>query len=411
MSDLAAASEAMKVPEPLVERSARAWAAASGASYEDVVAGWGGGTAVATAPIEAAATEAEADNEPETETETETAPQTPPEPAAPATPATPAPVPVAAAVEVEPEVAVEPLPLGQRLKLAGRIGAWTGAVLGLLGVVLASTWLLGLASLAGEEGAYAPAVEVTASRFIVGVTLLSVVFGVVVATFSRAAAGWVAPGAKLEGRFTLTVMLGAVLGAVLGLGSGAVMLSAFSEPIEGMEGVTLMRVVPAVFVVLLGGAVLGWLTSALVQVAAVPTGVDDEDAAEIDEVRGRLAAAVSIPVAAVVLLALLVIPLGLVFVRSNEMASGGAALLAVFAAIAILGISTLSASRPTMRISFGEFLVAVAGIATVVVIVFAVFQTRAGPEEEEAAEEETATEETVPDGTATTGTTTATTEG
>src|SRR5690606_38300704 len=106
----------------------------------------------------------------------------------------------------------------------------------------------------------------------------------------------------------------------------------------------------------------------------------------------RLRAALSIPLAAVLLLALIVIPLGLVFIRSNEMASGGAALLAIFAAGSILGIAAISASRPTMRTTFGEFLVAVAGVATVVLISFALSQTPADPPEE-AAEEPAATEE------------------
>ncbi len=282
------------------------------------------------------------------------------------------------------------------MALAGKIGAWTGAVLGLLGVVLSATWLLGLASVAGEEGAYAPAVEVVPARFLAGVTLISILFGVVVATFSRAAAGWTREGGGLQGRFAATVILGAVLGLALGLAAGAVMLGGFGEPIEGSDpAVTLLRVMPSVFVVLIGGALLGWLTSALVQVVGVPVGVDDAAAAEISEVRGRLSAAVSIPVAALILLALLVLPLGLVFIRSNEMASGGAAVLAVFAAGAILGVASLSASRPQMRVTVGEVLLAVAGIATVVLIIFAVIQTQAGPHEEVPASPEGAQESAV----------------
>jgi len=175
------------------------------------------------------------------------------------------------------------------------------------------------------------------------------------------------------------------------------MLSGFGEAIEGAEQPTyLLRIVPSVFVVLVGGALLGWLTSVLVQVIGVPMGVAEEDATEISEVRGRLSAAVSIPAAALVLLLLLVLPLGIVFIRSNEMASGGAAVLAVFAAAAILGIATMSASRPTMRVTFGEVLVAVAGIATVVLIIFAVIQTQSGPHEEEEAEAEAPAEEVEP---------------
>ena len=41
MSDLlSAAAQAMGVPEPIAERSARARAAASGQSYEDILAAW-----------------------------------------------------------------------------------------------------------------------------------------------------------------------------------------------------------------------------------------------------------------------------------------------------------------------------------------------------------------------------------
>lgn len=398
---LTAAAQAMNIPEPLVERSARARAEATGSEYEEVLAAWAGGEAMAAAapaPAETVSTESDDVADEAAPAEEPVAGASPaPEPAQPA--AAPE-YPFLVAVVEETEEAVEPLPLGVRVGLAGRIGAWTGAILGLLGLVLASTWMLGVASVAGEEGAYGPAVEVTASRFLLGATVLSVVFGVVVATLSRAAAGWVDPGARLEGRSSATIGLGAIVGLVLGLAAGAVMTSAFSEPIEGVEGVALMRIIPAIFVVLLGGAFLGWLTAGLVQVIGVPAGINSLDAAEIADVRGRLSAAFSIPLAAVLLLAMLVLPLGVVFIRSNEMATGGAAVLAVFAAAAILGIATMSASRPTMRISFGEFLVAAAGIATVVLIIFAVIQTRAGPAEEveteeveEASEEDSATEE------------------
>lgn len=398
MSDqLAAAAQAMGVPQPIVERSARAWATASGASFDDVIAGWAGGEVVASAPAAAPApaetAQASETGTSETETPAETAatPQAPPVAAA-----QPAPIPVPAAAVVEPEEPVAPLPLGDRVRLGGRIGAWTGAVLGLFGLVLASTWLLSAASIAGEEGAFTPAMEVTTSRLILAVTLLSIIFGIVVATLSRAAAGWVDRGAALESRWGITVVMGSILGLVLGVAAGAVMVSAFSEPVEGAEGVGLMRLVPMVIVTLLGGAFLGWLTSTLVQVVGVPAAVEEEAVAEIAEVRGRLRAAVSIPLAALVLLGLLVLPLGLTFIRSNEMAPGvGAAILAIFAAASILGVAAMSTSRPTMRISWGELMIAVAGIATVVLIVFAVIQTRAGPPEEEAATETTvATTET-----------------
>lgn len=111
MSDqLGAAAQALGIPEAIVERSARARAEASGQSYEDVLAAWAGGEAVAApAPTEAQTSEpAEPATEPPTETP---APEETPQPATPATPAE-APRPAAvgpppAPARVSPEEALE----------------------------------------------------------------------------------------------------------------------------------------------------------------------------------------------------------------------------------------------------------------------------------------------------------------
>src|SRR5690606_40781880 len=75
--------------------------------------------------------------------------------------------------------------------------------------------------------------------------------------------------------------------SVLGVAAGAVMVSAFGEPIEGAEGMVLMRIVPALFVVALGGAALGWLTAALVQVIGVPVGVGERSEEHTSELQSR----------------------------------------------------------------------------------------------------------------------------
>lgn len=84
MSDdlLARAAEAMGIPEPLAERSARARAEASGQSYEDILAAWAGGQAVAAAAEAQAGTEAEAPAEEEPAAEAEPEPAAEPAPAA-----------------------------------------------------------------------------------------------------------------------------------------------------------------------------------------------------------------------------------------------------------------------------------------------------------------------------------------
>ena len=97
MSDLATAAAAMGIPEPIAERSARAWATATGQSYEDILAAWAGGQAAAAAPA-AAPPEPSAEAVPEAPAEAAE-----PEPAAtPATPAAPRPAPAPAPAAVTP---------------------------------------------------------------------------------------------------------------------------------------------------------------------------------------------------------------------------------------------------------------------------------------------------------------------
>lgn len=116
MSDLSAAAEAMGLPEALVERSAEARAAETGASVEEILAQWAGGEAAVSSPASEAsagggaaegdgggtATEEEA---PEEEEQAEPAPPTPvietPEPTT-----GEAPAPAAAAGPYRPPVLV-----------------------------------------------------------------------------------------------------------------------------------------------------------------------------------------------------------------------------------------------------------------------------------------------------------------
>jgi mono/diheme cytochrome c family protein len=103
---LSDAAAALGLPEALVQRSAEARAAESGASVDDILAAWAGGEGVASAPpaepeAEPAAEEAAPD---EPEAAEEAAPPTPvvePEPTAAAPPAAPAAAPTRAPVPAE----------------------------------------------------------------------------------------------------------------------------------------------------------------------------------------------------------------------------------------------------------------------------------------------------------------------
>jgi hypothetical protein len=187
-------------------------------------------------------------------------------------------------------------------------------------------------------------------------------------------------------------LLGAVLGGVLGLGAGAA-LASFGQPVESASELIQLPVVAAIFVVAIGGGVLGWIVAAVVQVLGVPAAVEGSE--EVTRVQSRLTGAIAVPVAGIVALFLLVLPLAIVLIRSNHLASGGAAILAILASASILAVASLSASRPGMRISRGEFLLALGGIGVVVMIVFAVMLAR-NPDALHSEDEATATEETAP---------------
>lgn len=381
---LAQAAAALNAPEAIVKRSAEARARAGGLSTDEVLAAWAGGGSVAAAPAVSAPAPTAQPAMTEVAQPASTAPPAPtPEPAIEAS--QDAAVAIAGPLVVEEVEVFEPVPLGQRVRTAGRIGAWTGALLGVIGALVASPWLLTAASLDGAEGDFSPSVLVTGSRFVLATALLSVVFGLIVATLSRTLTGWLRPGASLAGHHGVTRVIGAGTGLVLGLAAGSVLTSAFGLPVEGTEGLITLPVLSALIVVLLGGAVLGWITAALVQVVGVPASLFESESHEVDAVRARLGSAIGVPLAGIIALVVLVAPFAYVLIEANHMASGGAAVLAIIVSASILGIAGIAASRPGMKIRRGEFVVALGGIGVVVLIVVAVFLARSegGQEEEE----------------------------
>jgi len=171
------------------------------------------------------------------------------------------------------------------------------------------------------------------------------------------------------------------------------MLNGFGTPVEGSDPVLVqLPVLATLFVMIIGGAILGALTALVPQVLGVPVAVDDDDAEEVQTVKSRLRHAVSIPVAGLLLLVLLVLPFAFALIESNHFAPGvGGAIVAIIAAGGVLGFSALAGSRPEMRISFGDLMVAVIGIGVVLLIIISVlFATQGDDHAEEPAQEEAA---------------------
>lgn len=374
----------MGIPPELVQRSAAARAAVDGTSVDDIIAAWAG-----DAPAPAPTTSAP---EPTSEPEPAAAePQAAEEPAAAVAvieePALPQPE-VTADYEPEPEEELEPVALGTRLKTAVRVGAWTGAALGVVGFLVASAFWAPNASVLPDSG---PVIEVNPTSVIIGIALVSVVFGAIVAGMSRAATAWTNPAMQLSSSKAGTAWLGAGLGLILGVVAGA-MLNGFGTQVENADPAAVqLPVLATLFVMVIGGALLGALTALLPQFLGVPVAVDEADTDEARTVRQRLGNALSIPLVGLLILVLLVLPFAYALIESNHVAPGlGGAIVAVVAAGGILGFAALAGSRPQMKISFGDVVWALLGIGTVLVIIISVLFYNSGDEHEEESPEEEA---------------------
>jgi len=378
---LTAAASALDVPEPLVERSAAARATANGTSVDDVLSAWAGGApAAATAPASAATEEQEAPAPAETAAEPAAveAPEPEPEPV----PSPQVALPATVVAVAEPEITLEPIPMRRRVRTAMRVGAWTGAGLGLIGFVVAANWWAGSATVTGE-GPFSPVIHADTNGVIIGAALVSLVFGAVIASLSRAAAAWANPGMQLSNSPSSTAWIGALIGLSLGVVAGAALTSGFGTPVEGLEGVVQLPVLSTIAVMAIGGAVLGGLTAAVTQGLGVPVALPEGDGAEIEDVRRRLGAAFGIPLTAVLLLLILVLPFAWALIESNHLTSGGAAVVGILTAGGILGFASLAGTKPNIRLSLGEVMVALIGIGTLLVFILAVLFARSPAEESE----------------------------
>ena len=366
---LAAAAGTMNVPEALVKRSAEARSKATGASVDEVLEAWAGGAA---AP--AAAPPPAAPPEPESASASESAPAAAPaeeEAAAPPEVAAPAPVAVAVFEEIEddPVVAVG---LRERVRAGGRVGMGFGLVAATFVMIFSAQWLLARSgSTQSETGDLTFGFSVVAGSFLFGSALLGAFVGGVGAAFVRAVTGWRDAGMRLVASPASSVVIGAVAGAVTGVVVAAVVTGSGTVDVAD-EAVTRIPLLPTLLWTLFGWVGGGWLIGALVHYFGVPDGLGEAELAEGTTVSRRLGTAFSLPVVSLLTILMVVLPAAWVFIQFP----GWAPVIAMFIAGAIIAFAGLSATRPGMRISGGEFLVAVGGVAAVVVILVAVLTTQ-----------------------------------
>jgi hypothetical protein len=136
-----------------------------------------------------------------------------------------------------------------------------------------------------------------------------------------------------------------------------------------------MPVLATIGVVIIGGAILGAGTAAVTQAIGVPVAAS-ESAEEIKAVKARLTGALGVPLTGLALLLLIVLPFAWTLLESNHLASGGAAIIGILTAAGILTFASLSGSRPNIKLSFGEVMVAIVGIGVVLMVILAVLLAR-----------------------------------
>jgi hypothetical protein len=367
---LSAAASTMNVPETLVQRSAEARAKATGASVEDVLSAWAGGAAAPAAPAPAAPTE----SAPAPATDTAPDPESTVEPeaaSAPAAAAAPAPS-VVAVIELPPDEPVEPVPWRERARVGGRVGMGFGVLAAVFVMLFSAQWLLARSgSTQTEAGDTSFIFSVVPGTFILGSGLIGAAIGAAGAGFVRALTGWRAKGMRLVSSHASTILVGVVAGLVTGIVVAAVIAGSGSADIAD-ETVTLVPMLPAILWTLLGWVGGGWLIGTLVHAMGVPDGLVSSEMTEGTLVRQRLGSAFSLPVVSVLAILVVVLPAAWVFIQFP----GWAPLIAIFIAGGIISFAGLSAGRPGMRISAGEFLVAAGGIAVVIIILVAVLTTQ-----------------------------------
>lgn len=359
-------------PDHLVERSAEARAAAQGITVEEVLSAWsGGGALVASAPPPASApvvAETEAPAAP-TPAAADPIPHEAPQHAL-------KPVAVAAVEVVEDEEEIEPVdpaPLADRVRLGAKVGAGFGAVLGLVSFAAMAPLLL--TRLSQTTAAGAPAGEVTWT-YVAASAVVWTVAGAIINVASRGMGRFRSPAFDTETGWVGSVFSGGFLGLVVGAAFGGFLYATGEASLSGTQ---LLAVSPlSILWTWLGWTVLGALIGGIGQAMAQPAALAGTEAEEARAVRKRLTDGLAMPVLATLVIAVIVVAFGSLLLRY----SGFAPLIAILVSIGTIGFAALMSSRPNLRVTKAEFLVAAAGVGVVLTMLALIAAAVSGEGEE-----------------------------
>jgi hypothetical protein len=362
---LSAVAATLGAPEELIQRSAEARAAAQGVDAEQVLQAWAGGNV----PVPSAAKVPDPAPEPApvveavaVEIEVEPADPVPAEK-----------LPAVAVATIEPPIEtipqVEPAPLARRILLPAALGAAAGAFLGIMTAAVAAVFFVDNVTTVEDETVFRAAIEVEILPIVIGMGLLSTVFGAFLGVLGRKGPGF------FQSKMTVLGGPGIVPGALIGLIMGAVGGGVLTG-VLGMEtineGLVAVPIGSALWWLVLGGAVLGADTALLCHVTAVPAGLTAADHADSGEVRTRLSQSVAVPLVSLLVLVVVIAIIATLFLVFHE----AAATLAIVISAGILLFAFLGGYQPSIKLRYTEVVAALAGIATVVVAIVMVVVVR-----------------------------------
>ncbi len=329
-------------------RSASARATAQGVTVDEVLQAWGGGTTAPTggAPTATAAASVAA------------APVRAAAPAATAAPVATAVVPSPIMVELpDTEEPVDPPGVGLRLRHGGRIGAFMGALGGLLVAVF------GISSTFDSFGVTDGVVTASAGKgtVLVAIAGIMALVGIVIARAAVSTPVALDRNFRVEAHPVVTSLVGLGTGGVLGAAIGAVLLGRGSVDVVD-EAIVHLPVSSSFLFALVGAAIAGALIGMAAQASAVPAGLTGPERDAALAVRRRLATGYIFPALIVVAIGVAVVSLGTILLTFHT----AAPVIAVVVAGSILTFGFLSGGRPKIRAGRTEVLVALVTLALLV---------------------------------------------
>ena len=361
---LTAVAATLGAPEELIQRSADARAAADGVDVGQVLQAWtGGGVSVAAtpAPPEVPAL-AEAPTPAETASVVEQVVEEPMEP-----------MPAVAVAVVEPTPQIlsdfEPAPLASRIRVPAILGAAVGAMFGLLTGGVAAVFFVDNAAVVERGDEFRAVVQADVLAIVIGTALLSAVFGAFLGVVGRRAPAFFRQDLAVMG--ASGIWLGALVGLALGAIGGGILAGVLG--VDTLElGIVAIPVAPALWWLVIGGALLGADTAVISHVTAVPAGLSSADLADSGEVRTRLTQSLMLPLVAIGVLVVVIALVATLFLLFHEAASA----LAIAISAGVLLFAFLGGYRPSIKLRYTEVIAAFAGIATVVVAIVMVVLVR-----------------------------------